>query len=129
MQLGVVPRNLLVLIGLALAPFFMGAAQRPSNERPIPQVERFVHGQGLRIRLTVRNATVAAFENPGFEVVFENVGRNPIKLNPHVASNVYIYGADGKLVPAYRGWIAELVGLVLKRADLVVLQPGQRLSR
>jgi len=44
--------------------------QRTTRVEPIPAVERFVQGTGLRVRLTVAKASVAAFEDPGFVVHF-----------------------------------------------------------
>lgn len=66
---------------------------------PIPAVERFVQGTGLRVRLTVAKSSLAAFEDPGFVVRLDNVGSAPVRVNPNVESNLYIYDEHGRFVP------------------------------
>jgi hypothetical protein len=74
---------------------------------PIPAAERFIPGTGLKVRLTVDHPAVAAFENPGFRAVFENVGRTTLYLNPGVASNIYLYDEAGRSTPTVGGYISE----------------------
>ena len=118
----------LILTGVALAESLSGQQPIP-KVAPLRSVERFDQRPGLRVRLTVAKSSVSAFEDPGFFVHLENVGTSWIYLNPTVASNVYIYGGDGKLVPPAMNLIAESVALTLEKADVVALRPGQRLSR
>ena len=97
---------------------------------PIPAVEQFVQRTGLRVRLTVTKASVAAFEDPGFVVHFDNVGYTLLRVNPHIGPNLYIYGEDGRLAPPAASWIAESIGPApLKNTQLLLLRPGQTLSR
>jgi hypothetical protein len=58
--------------------------QPPTRVDPIPAVERFVQGTGLRVRLTVAKTTVAAFEDPGFVVHLDNVGYTLLRVNPRI---------------------------------------------
>jgi len=96
---------------------------------PIPAVEQFVQRTGLRVRLTVVKASVAAFEDPGFVVHFDNVGYTLLRVNPIVAG-LYIDGEDGRLAPPAASWITEFIGPApLKNKQVVRLRPGQTLSR
>ena len=69
---------------------------------PIPSYEQFVHGTNLRIRLTMRQTSLTALEDPGFTAVFENTGVEPLYLNSHVVSNLRVFdergGPDASLV-------------------------------
>jgi len=88
-----------------------------------------MHGQGLRVRLTVKRSRVNAFEDPGFVVHLDNVGRTSLRLNPHIASNIYVYDENGQFLPAPSGWIAEFIVVALKKNDLVLLPPGETFSQ
>ena len=102
---------------------------RATSVEPIPAVEQFVQRTGLRVRLTVVKASVAAFEDPGFVVHFDNVGYTLLRVNPIVAG-LYIYGEDGRLAPPAASWITEFIGPApLKNKQVVRLRPGQTLSR
>jgi HEAT repeat protein len=113
-----------VVIG---APAF--SQPRATSVDPIPTVEQFVQRTGLRVRLTVAKASVAAFEDPGFVVHFDNVGYTLLRVNP-VVTGLYIYGEDGRLAPPAASWIADVVGPApVKNKQVVPLRPGQTLSR
>jgi len=102
---------------------------RATSVDPIPAVEQFVQRTGLRVRLTVVKASVAAFEDPGFVVHFDNVGYTLLRVNPIVAG-LYIDGEDGRLAPPAASWITEFIGPApLKNKQVVRLRPGQTLSR
>ena len=92
---------------------------------PIPTAEQFTHGTGLRIRLTMRSTSLAAFEDPGFVAIFENVGSTPLYLNPRVAHGIRIYDDGGQFVrPRIEVW-AELPLLPsIVRADRILVRPG-----
>ena len=102
---------------------------RATSVEPIPAVEQFVERTGLRVRLTVSKASVAAFEDPGFVVHFENVGYTLLHLNPYILANLHIYGEDGRLAPPAASWIAESIVVGLKNKQVLRLRPGQTISR
>jgi HEAT repeat protein len=70
---------------------------------------------------------VSAFEDPGFVVHLDNVGKTPLRLNALVAPNLYIHGDNGQPVPPVTSSIADVAVVVIKNAT--VLPPGQTLSR
>lgn len=114
-----------VLLGLVVgAP---ASSQPQTSVDPIPALERFVHGTGLRVRLTVAKASLAAFEDPGFVVHLDNVGKTPLRVNGLVAPNVYIYDEKGQLVPTFVEVIAGRPRIIIKGVS--ALAPGQTLSR
>jgi HEAT repeat protein len=113
---------LCVVVG---APAF--SQTRTTSVDPIPAVERFVQGTGLRVRLTVAKASVAAFEDPGFVVHLDNVGKTPLPLNSHVLPNLYIYDERGQPARSFVSLYENYALTYIKNAS--VLAPGQTLSQ
>jgi hypothetical protein len=124
-RLGVI-RAVFVIVALSLAvvPDVSIAAQATARVPPLPAAERFIHGTGLRIRLTVEKPSVAAFEDPGFRIVFENIGQRTITLNPRVYTDLYIEDEAGRPVRPFRFWLIQSIPLFLNKSDLVELTPG-----
>jgi HEAT repeat protein len=118
----------IAVVLVAAATSQLASQEFSATVKPLPAVERFRQGTGLRVRLTVTKPSVAAFEDPGFVVVFENISDTPIDVNPYVRSNVYIYDEADRLVPPMLFAIADTV-LVRVRADqLIRILPGQEWS-